>query len=47
MPIASKKDAAAKLAAERAQEKARLAEEARLNRERAELEKTLRELTGG
>jgi len=43
----AKKDAAAKLAAERAQEKARLAEEARLNRERAELEKTLQELTGG
>ena len=33
--------------AKRAQEKARLAEEARLNRARAELEKTLQELTGG
>jgi len=43
----AKKDAAAKLAAERAQEKARLTEEARLNRERAELEKTLQELTSG
>lgn len=43
----AKKDAAAKLAAERAQEKGRVAEEAKLNRERAELEKTLQELTGG
>jgi hypothetical protein len=43
----AKKGAAAKLAAERAQEKARVADEARLNRERAELEKTLQELTGG
>ena len=42
----TKKDAAAKLAAERAQEKATVAEEARLNRERAEVEKTLQELTG-
>jgi hypothetical protein len=40
----AKKDAAAKLAAARAQEKAKAAREARLSRERAELEKTLLEL---
>jgi hypothetical protein len=43
----AKKDAAAKLAAARAQEKAKAAREARLSRERAELEKTLQELSDG